>query len=428
MTYSPFAVAQGISNNISAGIKQGKDENIIENILSEASASEDPRVLQNAIGKILSKVSPERQPGAIKYLENVYENIQEKQKLSRDEVTKRQSREDQIAAGVAPGVAPAVQSQLLKDKAKAGRLAQYGLGQQQSQYNLPNAENGTPKSLQGRDAQPVQPTQQSELSSLEELTDSQLRQLTGHPDREISEPAKSILKKREDTLKEDRADVRELRKETLPLKQAIIEEANLAREGIRNKTHLIGLIDRGDLDDPTFAIFAQSLPFNLGKRMLSNDTVEYKGGLVDEFGDLKNIFKGATRVKEVELYEEKLADLYLTDSQKKAILKSRINASKIKLIREEAAQEVDEKYPNITALQFNKKVEELSKAKSDALFNVVWDEQKSVLDQAENLKKIPLDYEDPEGRVILEQIMKEAGGDRNKARQIAKKKGYTVGK
>ncbi len=219
-----------------------------------------------------------------------------------------------------------------------------------------------------------------------------------------------------------------MRKETLPLKQEIINRANLSRDSIRNKNHLLEIIDRGDLNDPTYVIFAESLPGGLGKRLLSEDTVEYKGGLVDEFSDLKNIFKGATRVKEIELYENKLADTYLTDSQKKAILKSRINSAKIDLLREEAAAEVEERYPNITALQFNKKVDELVKPKIDSLFNNVWGDQKAALDQAEARKKIPLDYDDPEGKQILDQILKEAGGNRQKARDIAKKKGYTVGK
>ena len=248
------------------------------------------------------------------------------------------------------------------------------------------------------------------------------------PDLEVRERAKAGLKDIENREREFKADLRELRKETLPLKQDIIRRADASRESIRNKSNLIDLIDRGQINDPTFAIFAESLPGNLGKRLLSEDTVQYKGGLVDEFADLKNIFKGATRVKEVELYENKLADLYLTDSQKKAILKSRINTSKIDLIKEEAAQEVEEKFPNISALQFNKKVDEIAKPKINALFNNIWEDQKYALDQAENRKNIPLDYDDPEGREILNQILIEAGGNKTRAREIAKKKGYIIGK
>jgi len=391
-----FQVANQTANNFSQSFQKRKDENTIETILAEANATGDAKVLQDSIGKILSGVSPERQGAAIKYLENAYNNIQKKSK----EKQKTQAAE---RGGYDPFAPPQVQAAQVNQNAKNQRINDSVGAFNNSNANPTNNENPKEKK-------------------------QQLLSLTGHPDREISERAKAELKNLENTEKNNRADARELRKETLPLKQEIINRANLSRESIRNKNHLLEIIDRNNLDDPTFAVFAESLPAGLGKRLLSDDTIEYKGGLVDEFSDLKNIFKGATRVKEVEIYENKLPDIYLTDSQKKAILKSRINSSKIDILREEAASEIEEKYPNITALQFSKKVDEVVKPKVDALFNTVWGDQKAVLDQAESRKKIPLDYDDPEGREILEQIMKEAGGDRKKAREIANKKGYTIGK
>lgn len=224
------------------------------------------------------------------------------------------------------------------------------------------------------------------------------------------------------TAKEKKA--AELRKERAPHINKIIEQADLSRESIRNKNHLLNIIEKGDLDDPTYAVFASALPFNLGKRLLSNDTVEYKGALVDEFSDLKNVFKGATRVKEVEIYEDKLPDIYLTDDQKKTILKSRINTSKVDILREEAAQEAEENFPNLTALQFNKKVDELMQPKMNALFNQVWDQQKAIINEAENRKEIPLDITDPDDKKIMQQIFDEAKGDKAKALKLAQKKGY----
>jgi hypothetical protein len=258
--------------------------------------------------------------------------------------------------------------------------------------------------------------------SLRDLSDDQLVQLSGV--KGYAEMAKQELKRRQEDNKEVRADIRDRNKEVAPLKKTIIERADAARESIRGKEHLNELIDKGDIDDPYYATFLESLPYNLGKRFMSEDTVEYKGGLVDEFKDLKNTFQGATRVKEIEIYENKLADLYLTDNQKKAILKSRINADKIHLLREEAATEVEEKHPNLSALQFNKKVEETLKPKMNALFNNVWDEQKSILDRAESRKDLPLDLNDPEDAEVVRQILKEAKGNYKEAEKIAKKKGY----
>ena len=420
-----FAVANQAANNISQSFKKTRDQNAIEGILSQAMDSGDPAVLQSSIGKILSQVSPERQGPAIAYLQNTYQNL-EKQRLEA------QGRLAAKEGGYTYGAPNQVAAAQVREKAKSDRLSPYGLsGSQgrpsaQSGQNLPQEESFQDETIQDETIQDVVPTGNAK-SPLEDMTESQLIIATGSPDREISEPAKVILRKKLEETKEARADIRAAKNETLPLKQEIITRANASRESIRNKEKLIDIIDRGNLDDPTFAAFAELLPFNLGKRLLSEDTVEYKGGLVDEFSDLKNIFKGATRVKEVEIYENKLADIYLTDSQKKAILKSRINTAKIDLLREEAAAEVEEKYPNISALQFNKKVDELLKPKLNDLFDNIWGDQKSIIDQSEARKKIPLDYDDPEGKQILDQILKEAGGNRVRAREIAKKKGYTIG-
>lgn len=420
VTPSPFQIARETSNNMSTAFRRTKDESAIEKILTDSIQSGDPNILQNNISKILSQVSPERQGPAIKFLQDSYNKIIETQTQDR----KKKAAEKY---GIDPDLPPNVQAKIYGENAKNQRFnnAQnvfnpnsspiVNVGQPQNNNMTPQTQNNIPST---GNTPPLQDAKARKQKLLE---------LSGHPDREVSERSKAELKSLEGAEKQDRADLREKRKETLPLKQAIINRADLSRESIRNKSHLIDIIDRGQLDDPTFAIFAEGLPAGLGKRLLSADTVEYKGGLVDEFADLKNIFKGATRVKEVEIYENKLADVYLTDEQKKAILKSRINTAKVDLIREEAAAEIEEKYPDVSALQFNKKVEELAKPKIDALFNNIWDDQKASLDQAENRKKIPLDYNDPESRQILDQIMKEAGGNRDKARQIAKKKGYIVG-
>lgn len=215
---------------------------------------------------------------------------------------------------------------------------------------------------------------------------------------------------------------RALRQETLPLRKQIAEKATAASEGIKNKEHLLNLIEKGDINDPTFAALAESLPLNLGKRMLSDDTVEYKAGIIDEFKDLRNIFPGQVRVKEIELLEQKMADLYLTDTQKKSILNSRINALRADVIRAEAAEEIENE--PLGVLQFQKEVEKRAQPRLDALFNQILDEQKSIIQNAENRKNIPLDLNDADDKKIAEEILKEAKGNRNKAREIAKKKGY----
>lgn len=187
MSLSPFAVAREIGTNLSGAMTKVRDENAIESILSNAMSSNDPSVLQDSIGKILSQVSPERQQVAVQYLQGIAANIENKQKMARDQAAAKE-------AGYTYGAPPQVAAAQVREKAKGARLAQFGLGNTQSQFNLPNAENGTPLALQGGEPSSAQPGE----SVFKKLSDDQLISMTGAPDREVSEPAKAELKRRDE--------------------------------------------------------------------------------------------------------------------------------------------------------------------------------------------------------------------------------------
>lgn len=213
-------------------------------------------------------------------------------------------------------------------------------------------------------------------------------------------------------------------KETLDYRKEAAEKGESARAGIENKERLMELIDTGNLDDPSYAAIAESLPLNLGKRLLSPETVEYKAGLIEEFGDLRRLFQGQTRVKEIELLEQKIADIYLTDEQKKRILKSRVGALEADVLKADVTAEVERDLPNAGIGQFTKEVERRYKMALKQVADQTIDEQKAVIKEAEDRRKTPLDLNDPQSAEIVNQILKEAGGDPKKAEQIARKKGY----
>lgn len=241
-------------------------------------------------------------------------------------------------------------------------------------------------------------------------------------EHDLSQVAKDKAKTK---IKSKEAKESALRAETLPVRKELGEKATAAELGIKNKENLLNLIKSGEINDPTYAALAEALPFNLGKRLLSPKTVEYKAGLIDEYKDLRTIFQGQTRVKEIDLLEQKIADIYLTDEQKEGILKSRINALKADIIRAEAAGELEREGKFYGALQFGREVSKRAKPKLDALFDQILDEQKSIIKNAENRKNIPLDINDPDDLQIIDQILEEANDDKKEALRIAKKKGYS---
>jgi len=376
-----FEVSRMISNNLARGQEKAEEQHAIDRILSQSGQGGD--LTPDLMSQLLSRVNPERAKPIMDMLNQRREGAERDKRLN-------------LITG-APQNAP------------AGNQPQNvaGLPVNQPEGTVDFNEAGvteTPKGLQAFD-------------------DNQLIALTG--EKGFAEPAKQELKRRQEdrTLRQRKEESGQ--KETLDIRKKYFEKGEAARKGIENKKQLFELVEKGNLDDPTFAVIAENLPYNLGKRMLSNDTVTYKAGLVDEFSDLRNIFEGQTRVKEIDLLENKLADTYLNDSQKKAILKSRINALQADVIKEEAAQEVEEKYPGIPLLQFQKKVNQTAKPKLEALLSKILLEQKNIFAEAEEIKKSPLNPKDPEGYKIMSEIMEEAGGDKGKAKTIAKKKGYS---
>lgn len=188
-----FLASREIGNNLGQAFKKSRDENAIESILSQAMDTGNPEVIQNSIGKILSQVSPERQGPAIQYLQNAYQNVERKKQQEQKMAQDQQAAQ---AAGYTYGVPPQVAAQQVKDSAKQQRLSQYGLGgDPRSQYNLPNAEDGTPLQLSGIQGQQQQGSQESPFRR---MSDDQLVSMTGAPDREISEPAKQELRRRQE--------------------------------------------------------------------------------------------------------------------------------------------------------------------------------------------------------------------------------------
>lgn len=216
--------------------------------------------------------------------------------------------------------------------------------------------------------------------------------------------------------------------ETIPMKQKIAEDAQNAMQSLENKNRQLELIESGELNDPTFATVMDMIPSKLGRRFLSPKTVEYKASLVDEFKDLKSIFQGQVRVKEIELLEEKIPDTYYTDEQKKAIIKARMNATEAALIKAEVASEIDEEKPNLGILEFNKELNKRMKTRQESTANQLIDSLKNVQNEAEVIKSRPLDVSNPQDAQIMKQILDEAGGDVSKAYKIAAKKGYKVKK
>lgn len=249
---SAFQIGREVGNNLGNAFAKVKDENAIERILSDAMGTGDPEVLQNSIGKILSQVSPERQGVAMQYLQNAYSNVQKKQEQAKMEAKEKEAAQQ---AGYTYGAHPQVAAQQVKDKAKGGRLAQYGLGQEGGQPGQPQpgGQMGQPgqaqPALAGNPAvpaagQPPQgaPTGQVPGSVFRRLSDDQLVVASGAPDREVSEPAKAELKRRQEERNLNQKRDSDVFKSDLGRSSKVLERADQIAEQIPQKRTAINLM------------------------------------------------------------------------------------------------------------------------------------------------------------------------------------------
>jgi len=112
-----FLTGQGAASNFDKSFNQAKDSSFIDKVLTDTIRSNDPGVMQDTIGKILSKVAPENQGKAIEYLQNRFDTITKNQQTQR-------KRDDYSKVGLNPALSsldPAAQKEYIKSESIQNR-------------------------------------------------------------------------------------------------------------------------------------------------------------------------------------------------------------------------------------------------------------------------------------------------------------------
>jgi len=118
--------ARKTSDKISGAFKEVQQKQTIDDIISSALDSDNPQAVQASIGKILSSVSPERQPAAIKYLESVAERKVQEQAATRE-------RSALEKAGIDPNLPRDIQKEAFKAKLQKEEGKQLKLNEELNQ-------------------------------------------------------------------------------------------------------------------------------------------------------------------------------------------------------------------------------------------------------------------------------------------------------
>jgi hypothetical protein len=243
---------------------------------------------------------------------------------------------------------------------------------------------------------------------LESLDDNQLIAMAASENRQLGELAKAEMQRRD-------------RRATLNAKgsqkyiEGLAQRATDARKAIRNRENQLRLIEKGNLDNPIVAQIADFMPKGFGNMLLSSDSQLYRSTLFDEFGIIKNMFPGQIRTKEIELLEDKLADLFKNNEAKKAIIANGMEKAKSEIIRADAAKQILKENPDMNVLELEEAVEERAAPKLQELYDSIIKEYERIADtyspESHSIKnKTAILMRDPQGnlRRVPREQMKDA--------------------
>lgn len=426
---SPFEVAQLASNNAYKAFKGAKDSSVLEQILSESMATNDPKIVQDNIGKILSQVSPERQGTALNYLSNVMQNIEKKQ-------TQAQQFKREEEAGLIPGINPTAQTAIYKENAKQKYMNQL-TGGNQPQQNITQA--GAPQQIQQEElsienTQPQQafnPTQ-SRVGGIDysKFSDNEIVQLQASPYPEVARGATADSNRRLENRKLEQERNNLLFKSNLTKADKIIQEADNAAIQMPKKDTALKLMDD--------AIVSRNLGWFSGDNLAEITGFEgfrsKEGAIFKTAGKeyfLGNISRAGTRPNQ--WIEQQISDMMAKigrdTSANLSVTRALRNEFDLDKARIDFTYSIAERLEKEGKLdkanlgrELNKKMAEFSEEKQDILFNDLRAIKAIDEKKAQVYKKVKEGT--PVSQYMAQSLLLQNNNNPEKAAEQAKKLGY----
>lgn len=240
--------ATNTANVIGGAFQRYHDRTAIDDILEQANSKGDEAAVDVAIGQILQRVSPERQPQAMQILQQKKAVIAQKKERALQE-------EQAKALGLpvaAAGAHQTVQAQYLKNKVEQDKITAANQRYQDivgdSPFKQPNGPAGAEFNAQPQQTQ-VQPPllpgmkgnqpQGQSGKGIASLSDDQLIALSGVPG--YSEPAKQELKRRQEDrkLSQKEKEIKIKRNEDVSLD--VVKNANKTAETLAQRRSALEL-------------------------------------------------------------------------------------------------------------------------------------------------------------------------------------------
>ena len=347
---SPFQVANAIGTNLSGVFRESKDENAIGRILEEASKTGNPQDFQGAIGKILSQVSPERQGVALNYLQNQYQIIQQKQEKEKQ----RRSLEDE---GLNPDSPVWLQTEKFKANAKNQRLGNYGLGPASPSPQIGQIQPSitAPSAPMQAGGQPeIQPQIQNPFGN---KTYDQLILMSGAPDKEVSEPAKQEISRRDNNRKEEL----DFHRESQKYDEELTKQTKIAKNQVESIGRIEEALASGNVKPISMANIFKGfgdIGNKISNALINKDQATLLASIPQLLEGWKEVFGVRLSDADLKVLQDKLPDIGKTPEANRSILKVLSKYADMTLLRDQIGKTIKKENRGLRPLGYTDMIEE----------------------------------------------------------------------
>ena len=443
---NPFEVGRATANAIGKGFQGAQDRTAIDEILETVAQTGDENLVDNAIGQIIQRVSPERQSQAMAVLQAKKNKILQNKQLNQQKShLKKLGLPEELAGADKSVIVQALRGKQLENK-------QQGIDQQFNRITgqgQPNTVNTQPPSAQrtrnpfmqlaqapGQPAEVIQDTAVIEESppgptneaGFKALSDNQLVSLTALPG--YSEPAKQELKRRQEerTLNQKEQERKIKRNEDISMEA--IKSANKTAESLPQR--------RSALDLSRNAIANKDLSFWTGDNLAELTGIEgfrsTEGAIFKTAG--KEYFLGSigrAGVRPNMWVEQQIADMLTkigrsTEANLSVTraLENELDLDQAKVdITNRLADELEEKLgyiPRDLSARVQKELSVFAEEKQKELYNDLRAMKSIGEKQILSFNKVKEGT--PVSKVVAKVLLKKNKNDPKKAAQEAKQLGY----
>lgn len=340
---SPFHVAQQASNNIGNAFSRVKDENAIEQILSEAMQSGDEAILQNSIGKILSSVSPERQGAAVQYLQQSMKQIQDKQ-------LKQTQQDAATQGGYTYGAPSAVQAQQVKNQQPqnlagglTGQAVPSEVGQKISQIISDNANATADELAVAFDQNAIPPIYTSKYVENRRRQD-ETKASNQREDKKLS-----------------RSEELQFHKESEKYDEELLSQSRLAKKQADTVNEIEKAVDSGNVSPTSLSNIFKGfgkIGDKLSEAFLKEDEATLQASIPQLLEGWKEVFGVRLTDADLRLLQDKLPSIGKSPAANKAILSVLKKYSDMTLLRGQIGDEIKKANKGLRPLNFASKVDE----------------------------------------------------------------------